>query len=333
MTTTERTGPARASELIVDIRPREIADDPKLVRIRVEARPWLPPMSVEEYRWAADPANSAPDDITERWVARVDGDIAGLYVITKLRVEREATFAGNIGVASDQRIRGVGSTLFAHLMQRAEHHGAARLYGQVSADDDSAISFLLNRGFAKTGRAQRMSRLVVADANLTGYEGLEEHLRAGGIVIQTLAEVGMADEAMMRRIADMNYAAARDIPTTEPWVKPPFDEFMKWLGSPGNAPDQSWVAFEGDRPVGWASVSTRGDDSSFNNLTGVLREYRGRGIARGLKLKTIEWARESGIHTIFTSNDYENKPMLSINIPLGYVEVPVELEVVRELGS
>jgi GNAT superfamily N-acetyltransferase len=68
-----------------------------------------------------------------------------------------------------------------------------------------------------------------------------------------------------------------------------------------------------------------------NNLTGVDPVYRGRGIARALKLKTIEWAREHDVESIYTQNDIENRRMLAINISLGYKPLPTEVEMVKDL--
>jgi GNAT superfamily N-acetyltransferase len=59
--------------------------------------------------------------------------------------------------------------------------------------------------------------------------------------------------------------------------------------------------------------------------------YRGRGIARALKLKTVEWAREHGVEFIFTANDAQNQRMLSINSSLGYRPLPASIDLVKEL--
>ncbi|HEV3311066.1 MAG TPA: GNAT family N-acetyltransferase [Chloroflexota bacterium] len=317
--------------MTITVRQRVLEDDPAIVDIRNTTRSWFPPTSLEEYRWQADPANSVPEDITERWVAERDGQVVGICVLSSmLFVEREATFAANIGVAIGSRRQGIGSRLSDQLMERAGHHKATRLYSQISEDFPEAEAFAERRGFTKTGRAQRMSRLLVADANLDGYDGVVERLEQGGIVIKTLAETGRSDR-LLRAVFDMSFTAARDIPSTEEFSAPPFELWLKWLDSPGSSDDLHWIAFDGEKIVGTALVARRGDNSSFNNYTGVDREYRGRGIARALKFKTIEWARANDIDSIFTANDFENKPMLSINIPLGYEPVPAELEVVKDI--
>ena len=53
-------------------------------------------------------------------------------------------------------------------------------------------------------------------------------------------------------------------------------------------------------------------------MTGTLRAYRGRGLARLAKLAGIRWCAENGVHTLLTANDSQNAPMLAINERLGY---------------
>jgi GNAT superfamily N-acetyltransferase len=49
-------------------------------------------------------------------------------------------------------------------------------------------------------------------------------------------------------------------------------------------------------------------------------DYRGRGLARAVKLQTLAQAVELGIPAVLTDNDSENAPMLHINEVLGYDE-------------
>jgi RimJ/RimL family protein N-acetyltransferase len=60
----------------------------------------------------------------------------------------------------------------------------------------------------------------------------------------------------------------------------------------------------------------------YQGITGPRREYRGRGLARALKLRTIEYARAQGKREIRTWNDTLNAPMLAINVKLGFVRQP-----------
>jgi GNAT superfamily N-acetyltransferase len=318
----------------VEIRPRTEADDPEIVAIRNQARPWLPATTVDEYRWQADPANSPPGAVIERWVATAGDAVVGVYALGEATfMARENTFMGSIGVAGPQRRKGLGSRLFDHFMECALEHGATRIYSQVTEGDDSSAVFAEKRGFKRNGRAMRVSTLALDQANLDGYDGLIERQEAAGITFKSMADIGFDDEPVLRAIHEASFESAKDVPSSEQFQGVPYEVWLNWIQGPNSLPDSSWVAFDGDKPIGVASLSRRGESSGFNDYTGVLREYRGRGIARALKLKTIESARAHNFASILTGNDFTNKAMLSINVPLGYKAVPAELEVVRDIES
>ena len=51
-------------------------------------------------------------------------------------------------------------------------------------------------------------------------------------------------------------------------------------------------------------------------------EYRGRGLARAVKLQSMAQAIGLGIPAVRTANDSENAPMLHINEQMGYEPLP-----------
>ena len=60
----------------------------------------------------------------------------------------------------------------------------------------------------------------------------------------------------------------------------------------------------------------------YNSLTGVHRDYRGKGLALAVKLKAIDYAKQKGAKFIRTHNDSNNMPMLNVNQKLGYEKMP-----------
>jgi GNAT superfamily N-acetyltransferase len=85
-----------------------------------------------------------------------------------------------------------------------------------------------------------------------------------------------------------------------------------------------FVAFAGDEVVGYAklSIPPEGGDIAYHDLAGVLRAWRGRGIAGALKRTQIAWAKQHGFRRLVTANEERNVPIRRLNERHGYVLEP-----------
>ncbi len=101
------------------------------------------------------------------------------------------------------------------------------------------------------------------------------------------------------------------------------EDMMVRVEAPNVSLDRWWVALDGDEPVAMSYLSyppVRG--FVWTNFTGSHPRYRGRGIARAVKLQTLAQAVELGVTEVRTDNDSTNAPMLHINQALGYEAIP-----------
>jgi GNAT superfamily N-acetyltransferase len=57
---------------------------------------------------------------------------------------------------------------------------------------------------------------------------------------------------------------------------------------------------------------------AYNENTGTLTAYRGRGLAEKVKRAALRWAAENGITAVWTNNDETNAPMPAVHRRLGY---------------
>jgi GNAT superfamily N-acetyltransferase len=327
MTTEDRTG-TTSQILIRETRPEDI---PAVLDIFNALHPKRPPMLLTEHD---EHMRSMEDRRHESWVAEHNGAIVGDFDLFEARwYSRPDTFKLFLEVPEVCRHRGIGSRLYETMEQRAGAIGVRRIYTEALETWPESLAFLEHRGWEQTGRADRPSRLTVAEARLDGYVGVEERLRREGIRIATLEEIGTDDSGFLRRVHDMEFRTERDIPSSEPPTQDPFEVWLeRQLHGAGKSPATFWIALDGDRPVGVARIRRSSESMAGNGYTGVDPDYRGRGIARALKLKTVEWSREHGIRYLYTENDIENHRMLAINVSLGYQPLPVEIEMVKVLG-
>mgnify|MGYP001294808516 CR=1 FL=1 len=316
----------------VTIRARTPDDDAQIVEIENRIYPEFPPETVEEFRhWDKTRPATA---LLDRWVAEENGTlVAHARLAERWATERKNLYFVQVVVDPARRHQGIGTQLYDVLVRRAAEVNAERLYVEIREDDREAEEFGTRRGFSFTGHAEQMSRLNVSAANLDGYDGVEERLQREGIRIVTLAEVGMDDDSFLRALHAVDVESSRDIPGSEVFMGFPYEVWIKHLSAPGRSPESCWIAMDGDSPVGSAELERRGMNAAFNGYTGVARSHRGRGVARALKLKTIEWSRRNGIDFIYTGNHVDNKRMLAINISLGYKPLPRFLEFMKERVS
>ena len=307
------------------------------------------PMNIETD--AADMARLystiVPDPITaetaREWWTRHEGEIRftmlaedeNKKIIGYWDVDRETWmkpghFFVKIIVDPGQRCKGLGTQMYADALRFARGQGATHLESDVDETDTAS------REFAEARRFKIVHHSFNSSLDLTTFDehrsdSLMARLHAQGFRFFSLAEVGVTEENK-RRLYEVNRASGLDNPGNDQTF-PDFYAFSK------NVFEASWfradtqiIAAQGDHWVGLSAVALYPDDKhAANAFTGVLREYRGRGLAQALKLQTALLARGQGMRVIRTNNDSENAPMLAVNRKLGYVPEPGMYSLLRVL--
>jgi GNAT superfamily N-acetyltransferase len=99
-------------------------------------------------------------------------------------------------------------------------------------------------------------------------------------------------------------------------------------------PDAHFLALAEDRLVGISRLMRDLNHPGVlrQAVTGTHPAFRNRGIAKALKLQTIEFARTHGYTQIRTGNDSTNGAMLHINAAVGFKPASTTLIFERRLG-
>jgi GNAT superfamily N-acetyltransferase len=129
------------------------------------------------------------------------------------------------------------------------------------------------------------------------------------------------DLSVLQWVHALHNACRRDQPPPEECLEPiPFDFWItRLIEAPGALPDAFFLAKRGGEYVGMSLFERDGPVGVLQNgFTGVLPLYRGRGIARALKLRAIAYAREQGFPELRTGNHSGKGPMLRVNEILGF---------------
>lgn len=142
-----------------------------------------------------------------------------------------------------------------------------------------------------------------------------------GIRFCSLAELGDT-EANRRRLYELNKTCSADIPGRGPFYS--YEQYRDVrLQADTYTAAGVIIAIEGDTWVGMSAVSYHREKGFvFNEMTGVLRGYRHRGIATALKVISIEFARSLGVPVIHTFHAAANSAAIAMNRRLGYTDRP-----------
>ena len=207
---------------------------------------------------------------------------------------------------------------------QARQMDAPLLICEVGEDQQHVVDWLRDAGWTRE-RKLRFWRLDLGlnAARILTLQGEAQRKLASGVHVKNMADMGGA--AFLRRLHLVGQAASADVPSSVEYVPEPYEEWAAWMQPPAVLPERIWVAVVEGQPVGYSYLAYR-VSLVETGFTGVLREHRGKGIARALKLATLVQAIDLGVKTVQTDNDSENAPILHLNEELGYDEIPGKLE-------
>lgn len=246
-----------------------------------------------------------------------NGQAIGYWDVDRETWMKPGHFFIKVIVAPEARGHGLGTQMYGDALQIARERNATHLESTVREADQTSFRFAEKRGF-QVERHLFESTLDLTDFDEHRFDDLMARLHAEGFHFFSLAEAGPTDENK-HKLYEVNRAAAMDDPGNT-GTFPDFYAFSK------NVFDASW--FRADTQIiatyrdHWAGLAAIGiypaDNHAYNAFTGILREYRGRGLAQALKFQTIQLARSEGVRYVRTNNDSKNAPMLAVNRKLGY---------------
>ncbi len=244
------------------------------------------------------------------FVAGAGEPVACAWVVLDARPVPEV----RILVLEEHRERGIGSALFAEVSLWAAERGHAEVVARVRELHLDGLSFAEHRGFVEIGRERGL------ELDLTAIDPPAVEPPAG-VEIVTWAERPDATEGIYAVYCE----AVPDVPGEEDSEIESLDVWLTThMGSPGDRPEATFVAFAAGEVVGYSkfSLTDAQPTTAHHDLTGVKRSWRGRGVAGALKAAQIRWAKESGYERLVTQNEERNAPIRRLNERFGYRPAP-----------
>jgi GNAT superfamily N-acetyltransferase len=272
-------------------------------------------------------AKRPPNAPIERHVALLHDEIIAFGDIRRmLEAEDEYTYYLTLNVVPEHRNQGIGSSLFDLLLDQLKSRKARQVITDTYDTYPHSIAFLTGRDFCKFMRYP-YSILDVTQFDFSRFSQVAEKMKAMGIQIKSIAEAQQDDPAWMEKLWRLDTLILQDTPSPVEEKQLTLEEFEKMkINSTWFNPQAWFIALDGDQWIGESALETitGNREKYWTHITGVIADYRRRGIATALKLHVIDFARCSGVKFIQTSNE-EHNPMYGINKLLGFTSQPAEV--------
>ncbi|MBC8367375.1 GNAT family N-acetyltransferase [bacterium] len=229
-----------------------------------------------------------------------------------------------VAVHPDFQERGIGGKLFTHIVDKVMAFDPIKLSSWTCPEKVPAtVPFLEKRGFVG-GMKVWDSKLTLSDWDPTPFLDAVMRVEEQGIRMMNMLELRELWPDWDRRIYEMEQGIWKDIPLPDPHTDPGFEWFKRHvLESPNLYPEAAWFAVDGEASVGLSVLwKQKAGNHLATGLTGVSRSHRRRGIAMGLKVKALSYAKSQGHSWVMTDNEENNVGMIGINKALGFQDYP-----------
>lgn len=261
----------------------------------------------------------AMGDISQGFVARPDGSLSI-----------------GIGVAKEQRRRGIGGALLAAIEDEGRRRGAPTLLSGSDEQIPEGLAWATKRGYREIGRR------IESYVDLTAFDpaahgaAAARPAEAGYRLLSFAEHLDGADDASREAFIHDLWEAEGPMWEDIPWARPtphlPYPEFRRMAVESGRVvAEASMVALKDGRIAGFTLTGQRRPDDAYTFMTGVARDDRGKGIAFAMKVEALRRGKERGLRAMLTTNDEPNKAMRGINARLGYRMLPARIELEKKL--
>jgi len=278
--------------------------------------------------YAAMAATVWPAHARERYVALLDGTVAGFLGLLLPLADNVETVDLEVLTHPEHRRHGVGRALLDHAVERARALGRKHLTGSTVDHTPAGGAFAVAMG-AKVGLVETRSRLDLPPADQDRLDALlaEAWQHAGGYRIEQWS--GVSAEKYLVDLAYLEGRYVLDAPMGDLAAEPEKFDAERFLAAEqhrvaiGRTPIQTGAVHEASgRMIALTFIAGSDDTPSqaWQNLTLVHPEHRGHRLGLIVKLENLRYIRQlrpelTGIDTI---NAAENERMLAINAAMGF---------------
>ena len=342
--------------MTLTVRRATPADHEAVARVYTLARPGNP--ATASLLLAADAAQAEEGATHARWLAELGGErmnggevIGAAEIMEPLGSRSPGSFWLELAVLQEARGQGAATLLYRALARELALLALTlplRLKVVVSEANPVALRFAAKHGFSEVERFWDRTLELRQFSAARHTSPLPE-----GVELVTLEQFAARVPDVLAALHPLYEEARADLPRSpgESYTPMPPSALTGWLSHLD--PALFTLALRGDVPVGFTALEPSGvtgptdtgllttrsgpahDPAKYElmiAMTGVARAERNRGLARALKVGSMEAARLAGWAVIRTSNHSGNMGMLRVNDALGFGREPARLGLLREVA-
>lgn len=304
----------------MQFRPIDLPEDAEAVsRIMAQFDPEPLEPSAVVSRWQTDDQAVNP----LRLAVEEDNNVVAYMNARRWKFMEEGLAMVDIGVDESHRRQSIGSQLFRLAQQHAKSKGWTTFFTKGREQDDlGAEQFWLSQGFQE--RFRLFESVLDLDSIKSDFSQLYEQKLQEGYEFVSARSLNLEDDAIRRKLHEFHNEMDQDEPGNADFGLMDFEAF--------NVEFQEVLNKNGDQIIAvkngiWAGThvfapNDKGDTDANTGYTGVVREFRGQGLAKTLKWAGVKEYQKRGWKTVLTHNDTRNIPMWKINEQLGFKRRP-----------
>jgi GNAT superfamily N-acetyltransferase len=250
------------------------------------------------------------------WVAEADGGLVGIATAGLNFFTSGGTGYLSVRVHPTRRRNGIGTALYDLAVEHLRSLDVPHATSLFDENDDGA-RFAARHGWHEV-RAETISVLDPREVTESPNASIE------------IVPASQLDPRELHRVDE---ETTRDMPAVEPIDAIPYDDWLAFVwDNPLFTREGSYGAVVDGRVAAVSLLVANAElGRAMNMFTGTIREYRGRGLARAVKLASTRWAAANGITQIATTNDETNAAILAVNERLGYRPAGRRVEHLKDL--
>jgi len=271
------------------------------------------------------------DKKMRKLIVQKDGvDFAYLSILEAYWADEADLISWNLSFDPAQITRQEYFALYEICLANSLELGAKKLNHWAESTQVIAVQCLRELGYVE-GQKNPCTRLDVEAFDLQKWKDSVQ--LPAGFYLMTGDEVKEAHPDTWKHMFwrfEMDSLA--DVPLPSPFIETTFEKFEEEISGPYAHLMHRVFAMDGNKIASGSQIERYAANPSLGHIaiSGTMREHRRKGLARILKILSIESAKEAGIKFIYTDNEQSN-PLLKVNFELGYEHISDFMNFTKEV--